>query len=107
MPPIADLPPLVQIIIYGLAGLAALAYMLRGYLKSPDNPSTPKDLMLSAASLTDMSPVREAVVVLKQQVEQQARCADALEDLCRIAKSEADELRIKREVDERLSRHNT
>ena len=105
MPPIADLPPLVQYIIYGLAGIGTLAYMLRGYLKSPDKnvSPAPKDLMLTAVSLADMSIVRELVAVVKLQAEQQTRCADALEDMCKIVKSEAYEARIKREVEERVA----
>lgn len=105
MPPITELPPLVQYIIYGLAGIGTLAYMLRGYLKSPDKSLSPapKDLMLSAVSLADMSVVRELVAVIKEQTEQQTRCAEALENICKIVKSEAYEARVKREVEERIA----
>lgn len=90
MPPgfewIAALPPGLQMLVMLGAGLGFVLLGRSGYVAGKrEPPVTPKDVVLTAASITDMSAVKDLVtgvtrLALAQErvAEETSRCADEL-----------------------------
>ncbi len=103
MPPnlewIATLPPGLQFLVMIGVGIGALLWGKSGYIAGKKEPPvTSKDVVLTAAGITDMQPMRDLVTELRRLaeatergVETQERIADELGTLRQIFAEDAEE----------------
>lgn len=89
------LPPAVQVIAILISGAIVAATVINGYLKARSGEPPARDVVLSAGTIADMTPVREAAAHLK-------RIADGIEAMNAAA---AD--RAKAETNDRLEEMET
>jgi hypothetical protein len=87
MPPgfewIATLPPGLQFVIMLGVGLGLAAWGRGGFLSGrKEPPVSPKDVVLTAASITDMMPIKDAATALTRVA---LASEDGLKTLARIA----------------------
>lgn len=94
-----SLTPTQQILLNAAFFLVTAAGMALGYFKRPSRlASSTNDVMLTAASITDMKPVRDLVEATKEIAVQQKRTADALNAIQAILHNRAESEDISRRV---------
>lgn len=77
---IATLPPPLQFAVMVGAGLYAIYLARTGYAAGKKEPPvTAKDMVLTAAGITDLTPIREAVAEMARNTSAQERNAEAVE----------------------------
>lgn len=88
---VAALPPGLQMLVMVGAGLGFVFLGRSGYLAGKrEPPVSPKDVVLTAASIADMSAVRELVASVGRLADQTERCADELGTIRQILAEDAE-----------------
>lgn len=88
---IAALPPGLQFAVMIGVGIALGLIARSGYLAGKKEPPvTAKDMVITAAGITDMAPVRDLVIEVKGLREAQGRSADELGTIRQILAEDAE-----------------
>lgn len=104
-PSLEGLPLWLQYTVQAVIFLAAAFGVIYGYLKRPKvEPATSKDIVLTAAGLVDLDPIRALVEQVEKNTEAMQRVAAVAEDIREIMKQQVIEDEVQRRVREHLAR---
>lgn len=102
---VEKLPVLAQVAVYLMLAAATISLGVRAYYdgrKKADAPASAPDMVLTAATLSDMKPVRELVMGVDRLTGECARIANLVESLLELKQAEADDEDYEKEVQRRL-----